>query len=114
MLFAYYMERRQIPGRNFFDCLVTLPYMLPGTCFGIGYILAFNSPPLKLTGTALIVISNMLFKQLPTATKICSATLTQVQSTGKAVRDLGGGQMSVLEDRNTARSQTGLSQLFCV
>ena len=45
MLFAYYMERRQIPGRNFFDCLVTLPYMLPGTCFGIGYILAFNSPP---------------------------------------------------------------------
>lgn len=78
MLFAYYMERRQIPGRNFFDCLVTLPYMLPGTCFGIGYILAFNSPPLKLTGTALIVISNMLFKQLPTATKICSATLTQV------------------------------------
>ena len=98
MLFAYYMERRQIPGRNFFDCLVTLPYMLPGTCFGIGYILAFNSPPLKLTGTALIVISNMLFKQLPTATKICSATLTQVpRAQEKAVRDLGGGQMSVLK-----------------
>ena len=98
MLFAYYMERRQIPGRNFFDCLVTLPYMLPGTCFGIGYILAFNSPPLKLTGTALIVISNMLFKQLPTATKICSATLTQVpRAQEKAVRDLGGGQLSVLK-----------------
>ena len=98
MLFAYYMERRQIPGRNFLDCLVTLPYMLPGTCFGIGYILAFNSPPLKLTGTALIVISNMLFKQLPTATKICSATLTQVpRAQEKAVRDLGGGQLSVLK-----------------
>ena len=97
MLFAYYMERRKVPGRNLFDCLVTLPYMLPGTCFGIGYILAFNRPPLKLTGTALIVIANMLFKQLPTSTKICSATLTQVpRAQEKAVRDLGGGQFAVL------------------
>lgn len=97
MLFAYYMERRKVPGRNLFDCLVTLPYMIPGTCFGIGYILAFNKAPLKLTGTALIVIANMLFKQLPTATKICSAALTQVpRSQELAVRDLGGGQFAVL------------------
>ena len=39
----------------------------------------------------------MLFKQLPTATKICSATLTQVpKDQEKAVRDLGGGQLSIL------------------
>lgn len=99
MLFAYYMERRKIPGRNLFDALATLPYMLPGTCFGIGYILAFNHAPLKLTGTALIVISNMLFKQLPTTTKICSAALTQVPvSLERTARDLGGGQLAVLRD----------------
>lgn len=74
MLFAYYMDRRRILGRSLFDCLATLPYMLPGTCFGIGYILAFNHAPLKLTGTALIVLANMLFKQLPTSTKICTAS----------------------------------------
>lgn len=74
MLFAYYMDRRRIIGRSLFDCLATLPYMLPGTCFGIGYILAFNHAPLKLTGTALIVLANMLFKQLPTSTKICTAS----------------------------------------
>ncbi len=99
MLFSYYMERRHVPGRSAFDCLVTLPYMLPGTCFGIGYILAFNHEPLRLTGTAFIVIANMLFKQLPTSTKICTATLTQIPiSQEKAVRDLGGGQWSVLKD----------------
>lgn len=99
MLFSYYMERRTVPGRNLFDCLVTLPYMLPGTCFGIGYILAFNHPPLKLTGTALIVLANMLFKQLPTSTKICTAALTQVPvSLERAARDLGGGQLAVLRD----------------
>ena len=99
MLFAYYMDRRRVRGRSFFDCLVTLPYMLPGTCFGIGYILAFNAPPLRLTGTALIVIANMLFKQLPTSTKICSAALTQIPlSQERAARDLGGGQFAVLRD----------------
>ena len=99
MLFAYYMERRQVAGRSFFDCLVTLPYMLPGTCFGIGYILAFNAPPLRLTGTAVIVMANMLFKQLPTATKLCSAALTQIPgSQERAVRDLGGGHWSGLRD----------------
>lgn len=99
MLFAYYMERRRVPGRSFFDCVATLPYMLPGTCFGIGYILAFNHEPLKLTGTAVIVLANMLFKQLPTATKICSASLTQVPlALERSARDLGGGQLAVLRD----------------
>lgn len=99
MLFAYYMERRRVPGRSFFDCVATLPYMLPGTCFGIGYILAFNHEPLKLTGTAVIVLANMLFKQLPTATKICSASLTQVPlALEHSARDLGGGQLAVLRD----------------
>lgn len=99
MCFSYYMQRRRVPGRSFWDCLATLPYMLPGSCFGIGYILAFNSEPLKLTGGAIIVIANMMFKQLPTSTKICTATLSQIpKSLELAVRDLGGGKMAVLRD----------------
>ncbi len=99
MLFSYYMGRRKLIGRGFFDCLATLPIMLPGTCFGIGYILAFNHEPLRLTGTAFIVMANMLFKQLPSSTKLCTATLTQIPiSQEKAVHDLGGGRWSVLKD----------------
>ena len=97
MLFAYLIHRRGVKFGGFFDCLATLPYMLPGTCFGIGYILAFNRPPLKLTGTAVIVLANMLFKQLPTTTKICSATLAQIPlAQERAARDLGGDRLSVL------------------
>lgn len=99
MLFAYYTQRRNVPGRRFFDFLVMMPYMIPGTCFGIGYILAFNKEPLKLTGTALIVMACMLFKQLPTTTKLCSAALTQVpRNLELSARDLGGGRMAVLRD----------------
>lgn len=99
MLFAYYMDRRRVLGRGFFDCAAMLPYMLPGTCFGIGYILAFNHAPLRLTGTAAIVILNMLFRQLPTSTKICSATLSQLSAAQEnAARDLGAGRIAVLRD----------------
>ena len=66
---SYYIERRRIRFGNFLDFIVTMPYMLPGSCFGIGYILAFNHEPLKLTGTALIVIANMIFKQMSITTK---------------------------------------------
>ena len=99
MLFAYYMDRKQVKGHKIFDSLASFPYLIPGTCWGIGYILAFNHEPLRLTGTAFIVIANMIFKQLPTTTKICSAALTQIpHSLERAARDMGGGQGAVLKD----------------
>ncbi|MFB0918596.1 MAG: iron ABC transporter permease [Clostridiaceae bacterium] len=99
MVFAYFMDRRKVKGRHVLDGIVTLPYVIPGICFGIGYILAFNSWPLKITGTAAIVLLNMLFKQLPTTTKICSAALTQIpESLELAARDLGGNQGAVIKD----------------
>lgn len=99
MLFAYYMDRKKVRGHHFFDSLASFPYLIPGTCWGIGYILAFNSEPLRLTGTAIIVLVNMMFKQLPTTTKICSAALTQIHpSLERAARDMGGGQGAVIRD----------------
>lgn len=99
MLLAWYTQRRKVQGRNVLDFLATVPYMIPGACFGIGYILAFNHAPLKLTGTAVIVLANMLFKQLPTGSKICAAALTQIPvSLEQAARDLGARQLSVWKD----------------
>lgn len=100
MLASYYIDRRKIRTGALLDCVVTLPYMIPGTCFGIGYLIAFGrSTPFKLTGTATIVIASMIFKQLPTTTRICSAMLTRIPtSLENAVRDLGGGRLAVLRD----------------
>lgn len=99
MLFAYYIERRKIRGKGALDFISTLPYLLPGTCFGIGYILAFNKGPLKLTGTAAIIMINMMFKQLPTVMKVCSASLAQINiKIEDAARDLGAGKFLVMAD----------------
>ena len=99
ILFAYYMDRRNIPGKGIIDAIATTPYMIPGTCFGLGYILAFNHAPVKLTGTAIIVLANMLFKQLPTTTKLCSAALSKIPREPElAVSDLGGSRLDAVRD----------------
>ena len=33
-----------------------LSFAIPGTVIGVGYILAFNVPPIEITGTALILV----------------------------------------------------------
>ena len=99
MIFAWYVQRRKMPGSRTLDFISTVPYMIPGSCFGIAYILAFNHQPIKLTGTAFIVIANMVFKQLPSTGKICSASLVQIpESLEKSARDLGADQVHVLAD----------------
>ncbi|WP_346961846.1 iron ABC transporter permease [Clostridium sp.] len=99
ILLSYYTERRKIKGMEALDFIGTLPYIIPGTFFGIGYILAFNNPPLMLTGTAAIVIINCIFKQLPMTTKTSSAALSQINiNLEEAGRDLGAGKFHIIKD----------------
>lgn len=99
ILLSYYTERRKMRWMEALDFMGTLPYIIPGTFFGIGYILAFNNPPLMLTGTAAIVIINCIFKQLPITTKTSSAALSQINvNLEEAGRDLGAGKFHIIKD----------------
>lgn len=96
---SYYTDRRKIRGMKALDFISTLPYIIPGTFFGIGYILAFNNYPLELTGTSLIVVLNCIFKQLPMTTKIGSAVLSQINpQIEEAAKDLGAHNLHVIKD----------------
>ena len=98
-LIAYYHRWRHVRGGNALDFIVTMPYMLPGTCFGLGYILAFNSAPMKLTGTAAIIVLNMVFKQLSITTKAFGTSFARISpELGMAARDLGASRLGVLRD----------------
>ncbi|CAM2794686.1 iron ABC transporter permease [Hathewaya histolytica] len=99
MLIAYFTERKNIRCMKFVDFVSTLPYIIPGTFFGIGYILAFNNPPLELTGTVSIVILNCIFKQMPMTTKVSSAVISQINGDIEyAARDLGAKSIYVVRD----------------
>ena len=109
----YYINIRKIKSLKIIDFVATLPYILPGTFFGLGYVLAFNSTPLKLTGTAAIVVLNLIFKQMPFASKIGYSSVSQVSTSQlKSVRDLGGSRMNEIKDVVFPLSKRGLYVSF--
>lgn len=99
LFFAYYVEKRRGWLKKVIYFLAMIPYVLPGTCFGIGYILAFHHQPLKLTQTAYIIILNLLFRQLPVIIQSASSSLAQMsEKVEMAARDLGATKIEVLRD----------------
>lgn len=99
LLLGYALKIRKIKGGAALDFLAVLPYVLPGSFFGIAYIYAFRSAPLALTGTAAIVILNILFKQFPFSAKVGSSAVADLDpALPEAIRDLGGGRWQVLKD----------------
>ena len=67
-------------------------YALPGTIVGIAYLIAFNDPPLALTGSALIIIACYVFRYSPTGIRTTVALLQQIDhSLEEASSSLGAG-----------------------
>ena len=99
LLIGYYLEIRKLRFMPFIDFIATMPYIIPGSFFGIGYILAFRGAPFYLTGTAAIVVLNVLFKQLPFASKVGAEGANRISlDTVNSAKDLGGRDLDVLKD----------------
>jgi iron(III) transport system permease protein len=78
MAIAFLVIRRRFPGRRLMEFISILNFAVPGTVIGIGYILAFNQRPLLLTGTAVILIANFLFRYIPVGIQSGMAGLRQI------------------------------------
>lgn len=99
LLLQYYICVRDKKFLKIFDFFGTLPYILPGTFFGIGYILAFNKSPLHLTGTAIIVMLNVTFKQLPFSTKVFHTSMKSIDKNEiLSSKDLGANEFFSFKD----------------
>lgn len=99
LMLGYYLQIRKLHFMNTIDFIATMPYIIPGSFFGIGYILAFRGAPFFLTGTAAIVVLNVLFKQLPFASKIGIEASNQINmETVNSVKDMGGMDLDVFKD----------------
>jgi len=90
MLIAFLVVRRRFPGRGAMELLSILNFAVPGTVVGIGYILAFNSPPLLLTGTFAILVLNFVFRYVPVGIQNGIAVLRQIDpAIEEAAQNLG-------------------------
>lgn len=78
MIIAFLMVRKEFFGKKAMGFVTLLGYAIPGTLVGIGYILAFNTPPLMLTGTMWIIIFCFIFREIPVGIESGIATLNQI------------------------------------
>lgn len=96
VVIAFVVERLKPPGANLIVFLALLPAILPGIIFGIGYIVAFNAPfgfaQLSLTGSAAILVLNMLFSNLFVGVLAARAALQRLNmAVDEAAESLGAG-----------------------
>jgi len=96
---AFLVHAARLPGRSVLDAVTMLPAAVPGTLFGIAYVLTFNRPPLELAGTSALIVGNMAFMSLPTAYRICAAALQQTsRSLHEAAGSAGAGWLAAFRD----------------
>src|SRR5262249_49745011 len=89
VLVGYLVARGRFAGRRAMEIVSMINYALPGTIVGIAYLLAFNDPPIALTGTALI-IACYVFRYSPTGIRTTVALLHQIDAgLEEASRSLG-------------------------
>jgi iron(III) transport system permease protein len=96
MLFAFLVVRKKFPGKSLMEFGSILNFAVPGTVVGIGYILAFNNPPLILTGTLTILVAAFVFRYMPVGIQSGIAVLRQIDpSIEEAAQNLGANSMTV-------------------
>ena len=78
ILAAYLLTRQRFVGRQLFEFGTMLSFAIPGTVIGVAYILAFNVPPIEITGTALILIVCNVFRNMPVGVRAGIAAMSQI------------------------------------
>jgi iron(III) transport system permease protein len=78
VVLGFVVARTSFPGRRALEFAAMINYALPGTIVGIGYLVAFNDPPLALTGTAFILVVCYVFRYSLAGTRATTALLAQI------------------------------------
>jgi iron(III) transport system permease protein len=97
ILLAWLIARQDFRGRRTLEFMTMISFAIPGTVVGVSYVLAFNVPPIELTGTALILIICFVFRNLPVGVRGGLAALAQIdRSLDEASATMGAGAFDTL------------------
>ena len=97
LLTAYILVRQKFWGKDVFEFLTMLSFAVPGTVIGVGYILAFNVPPIEITGTGVILVVCFIFRNMPTGIRAGIAAMSQLDpSLDEASLTLGARSFTTL------------------
>jgi iron(III) transport system permease protein len=97
ILLAWLIARQDFRGRRTLEFMTMVSFAIPGTVVGVSYVMAFNVPPIELTGTALILILCFVFRNLPVGVRGGLAALAQIdRSLDEASATMGAGAFDTL------------------
>ena len=78
LITAYLLTRQRFAGKNAFEFGTMLSFAIPGTVIGVAYILAFNVPPIEITGTGIILVVSFIFRNMPVGVRAGIASMSQL------------------------------------
>jgi len=108
-LIAYLVVRRGNFFNNTIDTLSMLPYIMPGAVIGIALVVAFNKPPLAITGTLTILTVALVIRRMPYTIRSATATLMHIPpSIEEAARSLGASKMKAFWRITAPMMSTGI------
>ena len=91
---GYLVGKKRFVSRGAMELVSMINYSLPGTIVGIAYLVAFNSPPLVITGTAAIIVAAYVFRYGATGIRTTVAILQQIDpAIEEASHSLGAGTL---------------------
>ena len=97
ILTAWLLTRQKFAGQALFEFGTMLSFAIPGTVIGVSYILAFNVPPIEITGTAIILVVCNIFRNMPVGVRAGMASMAQIDpSLDEASTTLGARSATTL------------------
>ncbi len=78
LLAAWVLARQRFAGRSALEFALMLSFCVPGTVIGVAYILAYNVPPVEITGTAAILVACFVFRNMPVGVRSGLAAISQL------------------------------------
>ena len=78
LLTAYLLVRQDFAGKQAFEFGTMLSFAIPGTVIGVSYVIAFNVPPIELTGTGIILVLSFIFRNMPVGVRAGVASMSQI------------------------------------
>jgi len=95
VLLAYISVRRPGPISTMLDSISMVPYIIPGSVVGIALLIAFNKPPILLSGTMAIMVVGLVIRRLPYTIRSSAAILQQIpMNIEEAALSLGSSKMN--------------------
>ncbi|MBL8808355.1 MAG: iron ABC transporter permease [Rhodospirillales bacterium] len=78
LLAAWVLARQRFAGRGALEFALMLSFCVPGTVIGVAYVLAYNVPPVEITGTAAILVACFVFRNMPVGVRSGLAAISQL------------------------------------